>query len=77
MSGKSKENRQEGGFPMNFSPNMCPKSKSSISAEISYKGKKPDTGKIYDKTIKALTDLELIKSDKDIVVKDIIDMKYA
>jgi protoporphyrinogen oxidase len=65
-------------FPMNFSPKMCPKGNSSLSAEISYKkGCNVDTAKMYTSAVEHLVNLGMIDSEKDIIVRDVVNSKYS
>lgn len=59
-------------FPMNFSPTMAPKAKSSIQAEISASEYKSiEESNIIDRVIKDLIKSEIIKSNDTIISKSI------
>ena len=65
-------------FPMNFSPNVTPKGKSSISTEIAYSKYKPISKEnIIEKAIEDLVRGKVLFPDDKIIVSDVLDMKYA
>lgn len=65
-------------FPMNFSPDMVPKGKSSVSAIITYSDVKPlEKACIVERTIKDLKKANILLDDYKIIVEDVMDIKYG
>ncbi len=65
-------------FPMNSTDNMTPPNMSSICAEYSYlEDKKFTNEEILERTIKDLIRIGIIKNEKEVVFKDIIEITHA
>lgn len=65
-------------FMKNFSPNLVPKRKSSISAEVSYsKYKKIDKEAIVDAVKKDVVKAKILKKSDKIELVDVRDIKYG
>ncbi|MBU1006737.1 MAG: FAD-dependent oxidoreductase [Candidatus Omnitrophica bacterium] len=66
------------GFPTNFSVDVAPPKRTSVYAEISYSdNKKIDKDKAIADTIKNLTELGMIRDEKDIELCLPMDIKYG
>lgn len=65
-------------FPMNFSPYVAPKGKSSISTEIAYSRFRPMSKEnIVGRAAEDLIKSKILFPDDKILVSDVLDMKYA
>lgn len=65
-------------FPMKFSTWMGPKRKSSVSAIITYSGKKRiREERVIERTIDDLIETEILEGDEDIILRHLMNIEYG
>lgn len=64
-------------FPMNLSPVTVPEGKSSVLAEVTYRGTKLDIDETKGKVREGLINTDILRDDDRLDVFDALDFKYA